>query len=103
MQTPRMGNQPGDWEDRCFFIPTAKMRPPYPASILICKSHHPMNQRRLPLRALPVGIAVLVVCFQYFSAEKFTNEAGRTAHHALNPQQEEQLGRQSYQQVLQES
>ena len=62
-----------------------------------------MNPRRLLIRALPIGIAVLVVFFQYFSSEKFTNEAGRTAHHALNPRQEEQLGSQSYQQVLQES
>ena len=62
-----------------------------------------MNQRRLLVRALPIGIAVLVVLFQYFSSEKFTNEAGRTAHHALSPAQEEQLGLQSYQQVLQES
>ena len=62
-----------------------------------------MNQRRLLVRALPIGIAILVVCFQYFSSEKITNEAGRTARHALNPQQEETLGLQSYQQVLQEA
>ena len=62
-----------------------------------------MNQRRLLVRALPIGIALLVVCYQYFSSEKFTNEAGRTARHALNPEQEEQLGLQSYQQVLQEA
>ena len=62
-----------------------------------------MNLRRLLVRALPIGIALLVVLYQYFSAEKVTNEAGRTARHALNPQQEEQLGLQSYQQVLQES
>ena len=62
-----------------------------------------MNPRRLLVRALPIGIAVLVVCYQYFSSEKITNEAGRTARHALNPQQEETLGLQSYQQVLQEA
>lgn len=60
-----------------------------------------MNFRRLLFRALPIGIAVVVILFQYFSAEKFTNEAGRTAHLALNPDQEKQLGLQSYQQVLQ--
>ena len=61
-----------------------------------------MNQRRLLYRVLPIGIALVVVLFQYFSAEKFTNEAGRTAHVALSPQQERQLGLQSYQQVLRE-
>jgi predicted Zn-dependent protease len=60
-----------------------------------------MNPRRLLTRVLPIGIAVLVVLFQYFSAEKFTNEAGRSAHLALNPEQEKQLGLQSYHEVLQ--
>jgi metalloendopeptidase OMA1, mitochondrial len=54
-------------------------------------------------RALPIAIALVVVLFQYFSSEKFTNEAGRTAHHALNPQQEQALGLQSYQEVLRQS
>ena len=61
------------------------------------------NPRRFLIRAVPVAIAVIVVLYQYFSSEKFTNEAGRTAHHALNPQQEQALGMQSYDQVLQES
>ena len=61
-----------------------------------------MNQRSLLYRAVPIGIAILFVLFQYFSAEKFTNEAGRTAHVALNPEQEKQLGLQSYRQVLSE-
>ena len=61
-----------------------------------------MNKRRLLFRLVPIGIAVLVVAFQYFSSERITNEAGRTARHALNPQQEERLGLQSYQQVLAE-
>ena len=61
-----------------------------------------MNQRQLLYRALPIGIAIVVVLYQYFSAEKFTNEAGRTAHLALNPEQEKQLGLQSYRQVLSE-
>lgn len=62
-----------------------------------------MNKRRLLVRLIPVAIAALVVFYQYASSEKLTNEAGRTARHALNPQQEEALGLQSYQQVLQES
>ena len=62
-----------------------------------------MNKRRLLVRALPIGIAIVVVTVQFFSSEKFTNEAGRTARHALNPQQEEQLGLQSYQQVLEQA
>ncbi len=61
-----------------------------------------MNQRRLLYRAIPIGIAIVVVLFQYFSAEKFTNEAGRAAHVALSPEQETRLGLQSYQQVLRE-
>ena len=61
------------------------------------------NASRWLVRALPIAIAVVVVLYQYFSAEKFTNEAGRTAHHALNPQQEQALGLQSYDEVLQQS
>jgi len=61
-----------------------------------------MNRRSLLFRVLPIGIALLVVAFQFFSAEKFTNEAGRTAHMGLNPEQEQQLGLQSYRQVLQQ-
>ena len=62
-----------------------------------------MNKRRLLIRFIPVAIAAAVILFQFSSSEKFTNEAGRTARHALNPQQEEALGLQSYQQILQES
>jgi predicted Zn-dependent protease len=62
----------------------------------------PMNSRRLLIRVVPIAIAVVIFIFQYFSAEKFTNEAGRTAHLGLSPQQEKQLGLQSYQQVLRE-
>jgi metalloendopeptidase OMA1, mitochondrial len=61
-----------------------------------------MNQRRLLIRLVPIAIAVLVVVFQYSSSEKVTNEAGRTARYALNPEQEKALGLQSYQQVLSE-
>jgi predicted Zn-dependent protease len=62
-----------------------------------------MNQRRLLLRVVPIVIAGLVVFFQYCSSEKFTNEVGRSAHVALSPKQEQLLGLQSYQQVLQQS
>jgi predicted Zn-dependent protease len=62
-----------------------------------------MNKRQLLTRALPIAIAVCIAFFQYFSSEKITNEAGRTARHALNPQQEQALGLQSYQQVLSQS
>lgn len=61
-----------------------------------------MDRRRLLLRVLPIGIAVIVIVFQFFSSEKFTNEAGRTTHVALNTEQEKLLGLQSYQQVLRE-
>ncbi len=61
------------------------------------------NQRRIFTRFIPVAIAAAIIFFQYFSSEKVTNEAGRTARHALNPQQEQALGLQSYQQVLAES
>ena len=61
------------------------------------------NPRRLLIRVVPIAIAALVILYQYTSSEKFTNEAGRTAHHALNPLQEQALGLQSYQQVLDQS
>jgi len=51
-----------------------------------------MNKRRLLIRLVPIGIAAVVVFFQFFSSEKVTNEAGRTARHALDPKQEEALG-----------
>lgn len=52
---------------------------------------------------MPILIAVLIVAYQFFSAEKFTNPAGRTARVGLSPKQEQMLGLQSYQQVLQQS
>lgn len=51
-------------------------------------------------RAIPVLIAVIVVMFQRCSAERFTNEAGRTARLSLSRDQETRLGLQAYQQVL---
>lgn len=62
-----------------------------------------MDKRRLLIRLLPVGIAGLVILFQFFSAEKVTNEAGRTARYALTSREEETLGLHSYGQILSES
>ena len=59
--------------------------------------------KRGTLRLLPILLAILVVGFQYCSSDKFTNEAGRTARVGLSPQQEEALGLQSFQEVLQKS
>ena len=59
--------------------------------------------RRYAVRFIPIIIAACIVWFQFISSEKFTNEAGRTAHLGLSPEQEETLGLQSYQQVLSES
>ena len=56
--------------------------------------------RRLTYRIVPIAIAGLIVLFQYCSSERYTNEAGRTAHVGLSLQQEEQLGLQSYRQIL---
>ena len=62
-----------------------------------------MNKRTLLLRVVPIAIAGLIVFFQFCSAEKFTNPAGRSARVALSPEQEQALGLQSYQQVLQQT
>ena len=62
-----------------------------------------MDKRRLLIRLIPVGIAGLVILFQFFSAEKVTNEAGRTARYALSSREEKTLGLQSYDQILSES
>ena len=62
-----------------------------------------MDKRRLLIRLVPIAIAGLIVFFQYFSAEKITNPAGRKARVGLTSDQEMQLGLQSYQQVLQQS
>jgi predicted Zn-dependent protease len=56
--------------------------------------------RRISIRLIPIAIAALIVGMQYCSSEKFTNEAGRTAHVGLSSEQEERLGMQSYQQIL---
>ena len=55
---------------------------------------------RILFRAIPILIAVVVVMFQRCSAEKFTNETGRTARLSLSRDQESALGMQAYRQVL---
>lgn len=61
-----------------------------------------MNSRRILFRLVPIVIAGLVVFYQFMSAEKVTNDAGRTARYALSTEQEQVLGLQSYEQVLSE-
>ena len=52
----------------------------------------------------PLLIAALVAGYNYFSAEKVTNpETGRRTRVALSSEQEEQLGLQSYSEVLSQS
>ena len=59
---------------------------------------------RFPVRVLPIAIALIVVAYQFVSTPKVRNpETGRVTHVALNPQQEQQLGLQAYQQVLSKS
>ncbi|MDQ3623351.1 MAG: M48 family metallopeptidase [Verrucomicrobiota bacterium] len=56
--------------------------------------------RRIAIRLVPIAIAAIIIWFQFLSAEKVTNEAGREVRLALSPEQEETLGLQSYQEVL---
>src|SRR3954467_13157871 len=52
----------------------------------------------------PLLIAGLIAGFKYCSAQQVTNpETGRTTRVALSSQQEEQLGLQSYREVLSQS
>lgn len=62
-----------------------------------------MDSRRFLIRFVPLAIAGVVFLMQFMSAEKFTNETGRTARVGMSEEQESLLGLQSYQQVLQES
>jgi predicted Zn-dependent protease len=56
---------------------------------------------RRSLKIAPLAIAALVIVFQFFSSEKFTNPVtGKKSHVALSSQQEAALGLQSYQEVL---
>src|SRR5436190_4790782 len=57
--------------------------------------------RRRHVVIWPLLIAALIAGWRYFSAEKVTNpETGRTTRVALSSEKEEQLGLQSYQEVL---
>lgn len=58
-----------------------------------------MKNRNL-IRIVPILIAVVVVLFQRCSADKFTNQAGRTARLALSTEQENKLGLQAYREIL---
>src|SRR5262245_28949543 len=56
------------------------------------------------MRLVPIAIALLVILFQFFNAEKYTNpETGKSTRVGLSEEQEEILGLQSYQQVLSQS
>lgn len=60
--------------------------------------------RKTKFAIIPLLIAVVVVLYQYFSAEKVTNpETGKSVRVALSSQQEETLGLQSYREVLAQS
>ena len=62
-----------------------------------------MKNRNYLIRIVPILIAVVVVLFQRCSAEKITNQAGRTARLALSTEQETQLGIQAYREILGQS
>jgi metalloendopeptidase OMA1, mitochondrial len=56
------------------------------------------------IKWLPIGLALLYIAYQYFSAQKFVNpETGRKSHIGMTAEQESALGLQSYQQVLSQS
>jgi metalloendopeptidase OMA1, mitochondrial len=58
-----------------------------------------MQRRHIAIA--PVLIALAVMLFKYFTAEKFVNpETGRVSHVSMSPGQEASLGLQSYQEVL---
>jgi len=61
-----------------------------------------MERRHLAIA--PILLAIAVIGYKYFTAEKVVNpETGRTSRVALNTQQEVQLGLQSYREVLSNS
>lgn len=61
-----------------------------------------MQKRHIAIA--PIILALGVIAFKYFTAETAVNpETGQTVRVALSPEQEVQLGLQSYQQVLAES
>ncbi len=61
-----------------------------------------MERRHVAI--LPIFLALAFVAFKWLTADKFTNpETGSTHRVGMDPQQEQQLGLQAYQQVLQEN
>ncbi len=62
-----------------------------------------MNNNRIWIRVVPILLAVIVVVFRQCSAEKFTNDMGRTAKMGLTPGQEATLGEQAYRDTLSKS
>jgi hypothetical protein len=62
---------------------------------------HFMQRRHIAI--LPILIALVVIGFKYFSAERSLVDHGKTARVGLSSQQEETLGLQSYREVLSQS
>ena len=59
-------------------------------------------QNRFWLKAIPIGLALIAMLYQFIVAPNFTNpETGRTARLGLSPGQELALGAQSFTQVVQ--
>lgn len=59
---------------------------------------------RTHIKWFPIGIAIVLFAWQYFSSEKFVNpETGRKSHVGMSTEQEAALGFQSYRQVLAKS
>ncbi len=58
---------------------------------------------RFPIRLLPIALAVVFVLFKFLATPKYVNpETGSKHRVGMDPQQEQALGLQSYQQVLQQ-
>lgn len=56
---------------------------------------------RRRFKLLPIAIALIVILFQFFSSDKFTNPVTGEAHRvAMSEEQEAALGLQSYRQIL---
>src|SRR6185503_18807932 len=79
-----------------------RLRPPAPE--LSCARLKEDFMRKRKFVWFPIAIAAAVALFQYFGAEKFKNpETGRTTRVGLSSAQEENLGLQSYREVLSQS
>jgi predicted Zn-dependent protease len=67
-------------------------------------SYDPQQPRRGRFILAPIIIAILFICFQYFSAETYINpETGKEVRVGINPEQEQALGLQSFSEVLSQS